>query len=433
LELSINLLENCYLDFLYKKPVYDNMYKYYVGNTEAMRNYRMVTERSNNKVACNFIKKFIKEEVSYSVGNDVTYVSRSGDDNIIKDISYYMGHWSAKHDGDVLKKMLTFGFSFELYYIDKQNQFCSRIVTPDKGYAYTDDLGNILFFMHIFTKKFDTMTYIDVYDDSFIYHYNENFEKIAEPSPHIFGTVPVGIAQVSEEREDDTIYKDIKGLQDAYETNLSDISNEISDFRNAYLFVSGFKIKDEDIDGMKENGIIQIGTVDGKAVWLIKNINDQFIQNTLSTQEDKMYQLTSHINHNEKMQSNLSGVALRSRLISLEEKCKLNQKAITDCIMTRLKMLFIFLKWLKQIDYDYRDIKFKYTPNIPQDDLVMAQIISQLGDKLSTATGLAQLSFIENPTEEIKKIESENKDVTDGTKLLNGGDPPVGGDVFGNS
>lgn len=433
LAVSIDLLENCYLDFLIKKPVYDDMYEYYKGNTSAMRNYKMVTQRSNSKIRCNFIKKFIKEEVSYSVGNDVTYISRSGNENIIKDTSYYMGHWSAKHDGDLSKKMLTFGITFELYYIDKQNQFCSRIVTPDKGYAYTDDLGNILFFMHIFTKKFDTRTYIDVYDDNFIYHYDDSFESVSNPSPHIFGVIPVGIAQISEEREDDTIYKDIKGLQDAYETNLSDISNEISDFRNAYLFVSGFKIDKDDIPTMKENGIIQVGTIDGKAVWLIKNINDQFIQNTLSTQEDKMYQLTSHINHNEKMQSNLSGVALRSRLISLEEKCKLNQKAITDCIMTRLKMLFIFLKWLKKLDYDYRDIKLKFTPNIPQDDLVMAQIINQLGDKLSTETGLAQLSFIENPTEEIKKIESENKDSMDGTKLLNGADPPVGGDNFGNS
>jgi SPP1 family phage portal protein len=413
--------------------MYDDMYKYYKGDTEAMRNYKMVTERSNNKVACNFIKKFVKEEVSYSVGNDVTYISRSGNENIIKDTSYYMGHWSAKHDSDLLKKMLTFGFDFELYYVDKQNQFCSRIITPNKGYAYTDDLGNILFFMHIFTKKFDNRTYIDVYDDNLIYHYNENFEQIVAPSPHIFGIVPVVIAQVSEELEYDTIYKDIKGLQDAYETNLSDISNEISDFRSAYLFVSGFKINDEDISKMKENGIIQVGTVDGKAVWLIKNINDQFIQNTLSTLEDKMYQLTSHINHNEKMQSNLSGVALRSRLISLEEKCKLNQKSVTDCIMIRIKMLFIFLKWLKKLDYDYRDIKLKFTPNIPQDDLVMAQIISQLGDKLSTKTGLAQLSFVENPTEEIKKIESENKDSTDGTKLLNGEDPPIGGDDSVNS
>lgn len=417
--IDIELLKRCYEDFSAKIPIYESMYSYYKGNTDAMSNYKMITERSNNKTACNFIKKFIKEEVSYSVGNDITYISKSSDDNIVKDIDYYFGHWSAKHDGNILKRMLTFGFAFELYYIDKENQFSSRIITPQNGYAYTDDFGNVLFFMHIFTKKFNDVTYIDVYDSEFIYHYDIDFTKTADPTPHIFKTVPVGVAQVSEEREDDTIYKDIKGLQDAYETNLSDISNEISDFRNAYLAISGFKIDSDDTDIMKEKGIIEIPVADGKAVWLIKNINDNFIQNTLATQEDKMYQLTSHINHNEKMQSNLSGVALRSRLISLEEKCKLNQKALEDCIMTRFKMLFIFLKWLKNLNYDYRDIKAKFTPNIPQDDLNSAQIVSQLGDKLSIETALSLLSFIDNPVNEIEKIKAENEANSVGENLLN--------------
>jgi len=153
---------------------------------------------------------------------------------------------------------------------------------------------------------------------------------------------------------------------------------------------------------------MQIKDKNGTAAWLIKNINDTFIQNTLNTMEDKMYQLSSHINHNEKMQSNLSSLALRARLIALEEKCKLNQKSIADCIKTRLKFLFIYLKVIKNIEYDFRDIKIKFTPNIPQDDLMTAQVISQLGDKLSTETGLSLLSFIENPKNELKKIKDEN-------------------------
>lgn len=400
---------NCYNEFLARKDVFDSMYEYYKGNSDAIKSYKMITERSNNMTRVNYMKKFIKEEVSYSVGNDITYISKSSNPDIIRDIDYYMAHWSEKHDSDLTKRMLTYGFAFELYYTDEEGQFCSKIITPREGYAYVDDVGNILFFMHIYHKKFDSDTYIDVYDSEFIYHYKNGFEEIGKPDVHIFGTVPVSLAQISTEQEDDTIYKDIKDLQDAYETNLSDISNEISDFRNAYLSISGFQIKDEDLPKMKELGVIQIPTADGKAAWLIKNINDSFIQNTLTTIEDKMYQLTSHINHNEKLQSNLSGVALRSRLISLEEKCKLNQKAMADCIKTRLIMLFIYLKWLKQLDYDYRDIKTKFTPNIPQDDLNTTQIISQLGDKLSTETGLSLLSFVNNPANELEKIKKQNE------------------------
>src|SRR5471030_1206544 len=110
------------------------------------------------------------------------------------------------------------------------------------------------------------------------------------------------------------------------------------------------------------------------------------------------------------MHSNLSGVALRSRLISLEEKCKLNQRALTDCIKIRLKALFAWLNKLQGTNYDWKDVKIKFTPNIPQDDLTNAQIIAQLGDKLSTETGLAQLSFVESPTNELAKIKKEQQE-----------------------
>lgn len=398
------------------------MYDYYIGNSDAVKNYKFITERSNSKAGVNFIKKFIKEEVSYSVGNDITYISKSGNTDIVKDIDYYLEHWSEQHESNLAKRMLTYGFAFEIYYTDKEAQFSSKVISPREGYAYVDDSGNILFFMHIYSKKFDSKVYIDVYDDKNIYHYDSEFKEVSQSTSHIFDAVPVGMAQISEERENDTLYKDIKGIQDAYETNLSDISNEISDFRNAYLFISGFQIDNDDIPKMKELGVIQVQSADGKAIWLIKNINDSFIQNTLSTLEDKMYQLSSHINHNEKMQSNLSGVVLRSRLISLEEKCKLNQKALADCIKTRLKFLFIYLEKIKSKTYDYRDIKTKFTPNIPQDDLNSAQIISQLGDKLSTETGLSLLSFVENPANEIEKIKKQEEASSPKIDLDNIGD-----------
>ncbi|MBY6878682.1 phage portal protein [Clostridium botulinum] len=408
IKIDINLLKKAYEEYQNNLQFYAKMYEYYKGNTDAMINYKMITKRSNNKTPVNYIKKFIKEEVSYSVGNDVNYISKSGNENIVNDIDYYIDHWSEGHDSNLAKNMFIYSLAYELYYVDKEGQFSSKIISPREGYAAIDDFGNISFFMHIYKLKFDDATYIDLYDNKCIYHFNDSFEEINKPTKHIFDAVPVGLCQLSEEGKDDTLFKDLKGLQDAYETNLSDISNEISDFRNAYMVLTGVQIDEKDIPKMKELGVIQIKTKDGKAAWLIKNINDTFIQNTLNTLEDKMYQLSSHINHNEKMQSNLSSLALRARLIALEEKCKLNQKAIADCIKTRLKFLFIYLQVIKNINYDFRDIKIKFTPNIPQDDLMTAQVISQLGDKLSTETGLSLLSFIENPKNEIKKLKDEN-------------------------
>lgn len=63
-------------------------------------------------------------------------------------------------------------------------------------------------------------------------------------------------------------------------------------------------------------------------------------------------------------------------------------------------------------------MKIKFTPNIPVDDQANAQIISQLGDKLSLETGLSLLSFVENPQNEIDKIRKDNEELINGSFLL---------------
>ncbi|WP_338659725.1 phage portal protein [Paraclostridium sordellii] len=413
--MNIELIKKNYNKWILQKSEYNRAYEYYKGNTDAMKNYKMVTERNNNRANTNFLKKFVKEEVSYSVGNDITYISKSSNESIVNDIDYYLECWKEDHDSNLAKNMILYGLTYELYYTSDK-ELHSRVISPRNAFVVKNERDELLYFAHCYTLE--DKEYIDIYDNKFIYHLDNKFIQVKEPNPHIFGIVPVGIAELSEEGIKDTIYNDIKGLQDAYETNLSDISNEISDFRNAYLKLTGVKLEDEDAKKMKQMGIIQINDKSGNADWLIKNINDAFIQNTLSTLEDKMYQLSNHINHNEKMQSNTSSLVLRSRLISLEEKCKLNQKALTNCIKARLRVLFIYLKIMFNKNYDYRDIKIKFTPNIPQDDLMMAQIISQLGDKLSTETGLSQLSFIENAKNELDKIKAEQEPRVEGNKLI---------------
>lgn len=79
------------------------MYEYYKGNTDAMKKYLFVSEKANLKINTNYIKKFIKEEVSYTVGNPIAYESRSDNTDIINDIEYYTAHWDKLHDTDVMK------------------------------------------------------------------------------------------------------------------------------------------------------------------------------------------------------------------------------------------------------------------------------------------------------------------------------------------
>lgn len=409
----LKLVKKAYGSYYVFKNLYEKMYEYYKGNTDAIKNYLFVTERSNLKVNVNYMKKFIKEEVSYVVGNDIAYESRQDNINIVKDIEYYTAHWNELHDSDVMKYLLIFTKVYELYYLDDNADFCSKIIKPTEGYAYYDKASNkILFFIHAFKNDFDTtISYIDVYTSEFIYHFDSKFNEIAEPTNNLFHEVPVTIGDLTEEGIDDSLYKDLKGLQDAFETNLSDVGNEISDFRNAYLLFKNAQVEGDKIPEMKKLGVIQFPQSGGDAQWLIKNINDTFIQNTLDRYEDTMYQLACHINHNEKLQSNLSGVALRSRLIALENKCTLNTKAHKNIVKNRIRFLFKYLDIKKNKQYDYKDVKTIYTPNVPSDDLSTAQMLSQLPEgTISKDTGRGLLSFINNTVTEKEKVTEEIKE-----------------------
>lgn len=416
LEENMTLLNNCLTDFYSKRDTFDAMYRYgVVGVSDGRLNYKNNPARSNLKVKANFIKKFIKEEVSYLLSNKPTLASKSGNHEIIDYIEGKTAHWSESHDKDLLRDMLTFGTAFELYYTktvpkgDKNEiLFCSKVISPRDGYAYFDDNLEMKFFMRFYKKKFDSTQYIDIYTKDKIYHCDSSFNQIKEPDVHYFGMVPVTQVKISKYKEHDTLFNDIKDLQDAFETNLSDIVNEISDYRLAYFLALGCKLDVEVIASMKSKGIINSEEKDVIMKFLTKDINDTFVQNTLTTLKENLYELSNHINVNEKLSSNLSGVALRNRLIGLEQRVRDSESALKDMHRNRVFCMFSLFYKLEKINFDYRDVTVKYTLNIPQDDLSVAQMLSQVPEGIiSKDTARAQFSFISNTRNEAEKVKQE--------------------------
>lgn len=438
-----SILEKCYSRFQQQWNIYSKIYWYYCGFTDTnckisfssagvfddgifdnfidgdgIGNYNSVNDRFKGKVSINYVKRLIKEEVSYSVGNKVTYKSISNNPDIIKALKYNMAHWKKGHETELAKNMLIYSTTYELYYIDKDARFCSKVISPRHGFAYMDSYGNIIFFLHAFRQKFDSKLYIDIYTQNEIIHCDEVFNEIGR-HPHCFGKVPVGIAQTSEEGWLDSIYHDIKLLQDSVETNVSDISTEITDgLRNAYLHLNNTSIDPKDLKNMKELGIIATKGDKVSAEFLIKAINDTFIQNTLTTLDDKIFFVTSHINPNEKLPSNTSSLAIKARMMGLATKCKTNEDALGDCIKTRNEMLFIYLNGLKNTNYDYLDIDSTFTPNLPADDLMTSQMLAQ-NPNISRKTGYGLYSFISDPDAEANQKELEEKANSIGEDLLN--------------
>ena len=224
-----------------------------------------------------------------------------------------------------------------------------------------------------------------------------------------FNGIPVSVCQL--DNIEDTIYFKIKQLQDSYNEILSDQVNTISDYRRAYLVISGVMVDDEMEEKLKTHGLLNLQSAQNTSVkWLVKDMPDGYIQNTLERIRGAIYETCNHIDGNEKLQSNTSGTALRNRLVFLEQRCNSMLEVVVNSIYERIERLFEYLT-IKNKQYDITDIKIVTAPSIPQDEISIIQGLSQLGigTNISLETALSRLPFIENPAQEIAKIKQEQK------------------------
>lgn len=439
-EEELKLVRGCYDKFATIYPHYEKINMYYYGLTDSLRDFKPIVGRSNLKLKINFQRKLVDEEAEYSFANPITYTYNGKSDEESKDavenLTYIMANTRSGYDLNLGKKLINFGVMYEICYLDRDLEFRCKKVSPLNGFMYFEnDIPK--YFLHIYRKAFTEDDYIDVYTDNFIYHLDGTFKEISPATKHFWGRVPVGVGLIGDEmfsmdngypEGDTTIYSMIKTLQDAFETNFSDTVCEISDTRNAILKFFGIDLEEEvDENGnikldskgnpirkapiMKGNNILYFADkTKENAEWLVKNINDTFVKNARDDLKDLIYTLTSHIDSNEKMQSNLSGTALRSRLQTLESRCGGNEKAMTDIQRTRIYCICKYLSMYKNKNFDYKKFVIKYTPKVPVDETTLADMISKLShDVVSNETKRSWLPKISNVAAEQEKIDRENE------------------------
>lgn len=423
MKINEQLILKCLKELRANQTKYAMNKRYYEGDHDIIRNYAMQDARSNIKCVVNYTKRFIDERVSYITSNPINYMSRSGNDAITETIDIHIATWDKLHNQNLLKQAQIYGKAFELYYIDDNAEFKAMVLNPLNCYVLESNRageGNILA-LHSFHQKFDDTEYLDVYTPDKILHYTALSNSITYKGSdsHVFGKVPVSVCRANS--EEISLINDIKSLNDSYNNVLSDLVNEVSDFRSCFMTVTGAEISEEEAAKMKASGIIHV-PANGTIGYLVKQINDTFVQNLLIELESKMYKCVSTIDSNEKMQSNTSSLAIRSRLFLLETICGLIQSELETTIRQRLSIFFRIENIKTKALFNQNDLIIKFTPNIPSDIASIADSISKLQTIVSQKTLLSLLPFVENPELEIAQFKKEQEQLVDLDSITDIGD-----------
>jgi len=214
--------------------LYQKMYDYYIGKTDTESVYQNIDGRSNDVIKTNYVKKFITEHVAYGVGSPVTYTHRNEDEACIEDIEYNVQIQKSSLDSLLYKNMLIFGKAYELGYI-YNDEIRFKVTTPLNSIAYVNNENEAEMFIYFYKKDLDDTLFMDVYCDDIIYHFNEDFTEVSQATTTYLG-VPVSIVMLDEE-EFETVFNDIKSLQDGFEKAISNWLNNDNDFRDSYFLL----------------------------------------------------------------------------------------------------------------------------------------------------------------------------------------------------
>ena len=163
--------------------------------------------------------------------------------------------------------------------------------------------------------------YVEVYTRMDITKYQLDMGGLRqlEQKFHVFGQVPVTPYYNNAECQGD--FELVISEIDAYDSFESDSVNEADYFADSYLVLSGMEgTESSDIAAMKQNRVL-IFPEGGTGTWLTKTVNDAWIENEKKRLDQDIHKFSfCPPMTDENFASNASGVAMRYKLLGLEDK-----------------------------------------------------------------------------------------------------------------
>lgn len=395
---------------------FNKLYNYYIGEHAIKNRLKVSKDTANNKIICNHAKYITDMIQSYLTGNPVAYsASEEYDIEALKNA--YLEQDIASLDSTLVKSMSIYGRAYEIIYADEHSQPRSLKLNPQNAfvcYAQTaaeKPLFGVYYYKHYDLDGYCTGTVCQVYTDTEIQTYKSNIDSWANMSldsaeRHYFGAVPIIEYRNNEERQGD--FEQLISEIDAYNILMSDRVNDKEQFVDAFLFLTNCDLDAEQAKKLRRERIL-MGYEGATAQYLSKVLNEVDIKVLRDDLKDDIHRL-SHVPDlsDESFGNNLSGVAIKYKLLGFEQHVKNKERNFTRSLRKRFELYNTFLTLknsMRTVPTHRVDIVFTY--NLPANELEVAQIVDYLKDAVSNETLLERIPFVSDAKEEMKLVRRE--------------------------
>ncbi len=409
-------------------PKLERYRSYYKGKMKIFYKVPSDDGRPCNKTCVNFCRVAVNTFNGYITGNDITYSNDDADIAAILDVLNYND--VNQEDSEYLRNALIYGRAVELNYLDEEGKQRFRLIDPRSAIDVYDNTleHKLIYGIRFWRADFSDLTvedqyYVDVYDEQMVRHYKStmgfaSFTLMSE-EPHYFNQVPMTFFSL--DAEEDSIYDQIMDMNDAFNELMSGSVDAFNDFSDAYLVLKGVTADADDLTQMKLHRTLMIDT-DADAHFLVKNVNDTTLQNSLNDLERLIHVIGQFPDFYDPNFSAQSGVALKYKLIGFTNVAKNIMNYMRKALQKRIELICSILN-LTAEESMWRDVDIEFHLSLPEDTSDIASMINMLRGIVSDETLISQLEFIDDAADEVARAREEQR-----AKM-----PSLYGDSFDNS
>lgn len=395
------------------------MRDYYQGKQAILNRVMSDDSKPNNRVVHGYANYITTTMSAYFMGNPVRY--KCEDETTLEDLNDIFKYNDEPSENIGIEKDASiYGVGYELVYVDSSGftRF-KRLDCIGCIPIYDDSLEEELLYFIRFRDDNDIVSrnvtrYVEVYSRQSIRYYvsigGGGLQYMDEQLHGFNGYVPISIYKNNEEEMGD--FQNVISMIDAYDRSVSDSVNDLDQFADSYLVLKGFGEADDDtLAQMKANRLLLLDD-ESSAEFLVKNVNDSYSKNIEDRLNDDIYKFSGCVDLTSDV-SALSGIAIKYRLLGMENVCAVKENYFKKGLLRRIELIAVIEAAMQNPDKIITEVEMVFTRNLPTDNTESVDIVTKLQGIVSDETLLSLLPFIDEPEVELEKRD-EALDIYDG-------------------
>lgn len=418
----------------------DYLYKYYKGDQPIRYRIKEVRPEICNRIVENRANEIVSFKVGYLCGEPIQYVSRSGDENIVKQVNllneYMFAEDKVSQDQEIVEWQMICGTAFrmvlpdssddldeapfEIYTLDPRNTFV----------VYSSEIGNEPLMGVKYYVDDDNVKHYSVYTKD--NYFTIDGDLITNAQPHALGDIPIIEYPANNARLGS--FEIVLPLLDAMNNVASNRMDGVEQLVQAFIKFINCDISKEEYREFLELGAIKVKSVDGQAAD-VGVVTTELNQTQSQTLKDDYYNAMLTIcgmpNRNGSKSTSDTGAAvvLRDGWSDAEARAKDSENVFKRAEKKMLKLVLRICEDLRDSTLHLRDIDMKFTRrnyeaiqsksqvliSMLQEPKIHPQLAFQHSGMFSDAESAYSMSmkYYEEQTIKEKEIMSEKTKITD--------------------